>query len=99
MRYLIIDGMLNGTGIRDEYGDGYLNIESLGLSESLRLDFQAWLQRYAQEHFENYTNRDCLTDLDNKGIELARRVMVELGENKITYFSDAFLTLHSIRNL
>ena len=28
-KYLILDGMVSGTGIRDEYGEGYIDPESL----------------------------------------------------------------------
>ena len=45
-RYLVIDGMLNGTGIRDYYEGGYVEPQELNLSLELKERLEAWLSRY-----------------------------------------------------
>ena len=46
MRYLTIDGMLSGTGIRDSVNGGYLDATDLGISFALTEKLGHWLSRY-----------------------------------------------------
>jgi hypothetical protein len=91
MRYLVIDGMLNGTGIRDQYTDEYLSPEKLMLKVETINNLKSWLLKYEDEHYNGYTNQDLINDLDEQGMELARLIKLELLDVKVKYFSDAFL--------
>jgi hypothetical protein len=46
MRYLTIDGMCSGTGIRDSVTGGYICPSELGLSEGLVARIDRWVKRY-----------------------------------------------------
>jgi hypothetical protein len=50
MRYLTIDGMLSGTGIRDSLAGGYLDLEEVGLSLELVQRIQKWVIEYETAH-------------------------------------------------
>lgn len=54
--YLVIDGNLSGTGIRDAVEGGYLAASEIGISEFLGEEILAWQQRYELAHFRAYTD-------------------------------------------
>jgi len=91
MRYFVIDGMLNGTGIRDKRNGGYVKPEDLGLSLETSQRLKEWLLKYENEHYNGYTNNELVSQLDEEGKELAKVIKVELTEIKMEYFSDAFM--------
>lgn len=90
--YLVIDGMLNGTGIRDPYETGYIEPEKLGLSDGVIKKLRDWLRRYANQHFEGYSDKRVVAVLDLEGIEISKLIKNELPESKISYFSDALMS-------
>ena len=45
MRYLIVDGMLSGTGVRDAVSGGYVGLAELGLSQNAVEMIANWLAR------------------------------------------------------
>lgn len=87
--YLIVDGALNGTGLRDENGEGYLDPKSLGLSHDLAEKLSNWLQEYEAHHYENYSDEQVTSRLDDEGIAIAREIKAEFENCKISYYSDA----------
>ncbi|MCB0477797.1 MAG: hypothetical protein KDC84_06520 [Crocinitomicaceae bacterium] len=89
MRYLTIDGMLNGTGIRDAVNGGYILPEDLGLSSEICQIISTWLEKYASEHFKGYKDDALIEELDLEGKVIAQRIKNELKEIKLQYFSDA----------
>ncbi len=88
MKYLVIDGMLNGTGIRDKYEGGYLSLDSLELPQSLRIKIKEWLSSYEQEHYNGFENTVNVDELDKTGIEIAKQIKTILNA-KVEYFSSA----------
>ncbi len=89
MKYLVIDGYLNGTGIRDKY-EGYIPLSELNLSAALSERIELWLQKYWNEFYANYPKKDKVANLDAEGVEITRAVSRELPEDyKLEYFSDA----------
>ncbi|TWP22631.1 hypothetical protein ETU10_10520 [Apibacter muscae] len=91
MKYLIVDANLGGTGIRDTYNGGYIELNSLSLSEVLKRKINNWLKNYHEEHYKGYLNLITIENLDKEGIKLAKDIKKELGEVKVEYFSDAKL--------
>ena len=90
MKYLIIDGYLNGTGIRDKYESGYIALSELNLSAALSERIEMWLQNYWNEFYANYPDKDKVADLDAERVEITRAVAREMpDEYKLEYFSDA----------
>ena len=91
MKFLIVDGCLRGTGIRDKYQGGYINPVSLGLSSIFikKLDF--WLKNYEDEFYNQYTNTEWVKELDKEGENIALLLKKELVNSKIEYYSDAMM--------
>ncbi len=54
MKYLTVDGMFSGTGVRDSVEGGYLNLQKLELSGQLIARISAWLSDYEDAHFMQY---------------------------------------------
>lgn len=92
MRYLIIDGEIGGTGIKDELGDGYVDARKLGLPPAVTSRLNVWLLRYADEHYDGFVDNESVQQLDKEGVRLAREIKSALGDCKISYFSSATLT-------
>ncbi len=92
MYYLVIDGMMSGTGIRDKYEGEYLEPDSLNLSEDLIGKLKEWHERYIDEHYAGYESPEKVKELDSQGIHIAQEVKRELEGSKIEYFSDATMT-------
>jgi len=90
MRYLIIDGCYGGTGIRDKYNGGYIDLNELNISEGVGLKISKWVSSYNNEFFNQYSNKELIDALDKEGIEIACSLRESyLGEIKIEYYSDA----------
>lgn len=89
MRYLVIDALLNGTGIRNKYEGGYLIPEKLGISLSTTNKLNKWLSKYYKEHYNGFSNNLIINELDREGKEIALLIRNELSEVKLEYFSAA----------
>ena len=89
MKYLVVDAMMSGTGLRDLYDGGYIVLADLGLSQGLIDDFGQWLVDYSQARFGQFSDTRVIEHLDSTGIELSKRVMAEVPDTKVDYFSDA----------
>jgi hypothetical protein len=86
-RYVLIDGMLSGTGIRDAIEGGYIEPSAMGLSPTLCSDLAEWLLRYEDAHYEGF-KPEIVEQLDQAGLLLAGRVSAERTDIKVGYFSD-----------
>ena len=91
MKYLVIDAALHGSGIRDYYLGGYVDINSLRLNDNLKGRIDIWLLKYENEHYNSFQNYDTVNILDEEGIEIARLVKHQLSDFKIDYYSAAKL--------
>jgi len=92
MRYLIIDACFGGTGIRDKYEGGYINLSLLSLSANFTERLSNWINRYNNEFFNGYSNSKFITELDKEGKEIAIQLKTELSNDvKVEYYSDARL--------
>jgi hypothetical protein len=87
LRYLIVDGMLSGTGIRDAVEGGYLSPRELGLSSQLVRDISLWVSRYEDAHYAQFNDKQEIAILDAQGIALCKRLENELP-SKVEYFSN-----------
>lgn len=88
-RYLLIDGMLSGTGVRDATSGGYIQLEDLGLSELLIRQVRSWLSRYEDAHYRNFDCPLLVEQIDQQGAEIAKRIKSELPGTKVGYYSHA----------
>ncbi len=91
--YLIVDGMFHGTGIRDKYEGGYLNLTDLNLPDSLIDRIQSWLKAYEEEHYNNYKNRSVVEKLDEEGISITKHLSNIFPNSKISYYSNARMVM------
>ena len=89
MKYLTVDGMLSGSGVRDTVDGGYISLDELGLSTDLCQKISRWLCRYEKAYLAGYQDRIEVADLDIEGVEIRRLIQSELPESKVVYFSDA----------
>lgn len=90
-KYLVIDGYLNGTGIRDYYEGGYIRPSNLKLSVDIIKRLEVWLSKYENEHYNGFSNKEAVRRLDEEGKEIALAIKNELVESKIQYCSAATL--------
>jgi len=88
MKYLVVDGMLHGTGIRDKNEGGYIPLESLKLPVDLIRKIEEWLEKYEQEHYNNFSNSNNIQELDKTGLEISKQLKLIFGGG-VTYFSSA----------
>jgi hypothetical protein len=89
MRYLIVDGMLSGTGVRDTVSGGYVVLAELGLSPSVVEMIANWLARYEAAHYRQSADLGEVKARDDIGLKLCDRLAQELPGNKVGYFSAA----------
>lgn len=89
MRYLTVDGMLSGTGVRDTVEGGYLEHGELGLSPAFSDRISQWVARYEDCHYRDFQNAGQVGDLDAEGMEICRLLQCEIPDSKIQYFSAA----------
>lgn len=87
MRYLIVDGMLSGTGVRDAVSGGYVALSELGISPEVAEVITSWLARYEAAHYQHFGDSGDVRTLDNIGLELCDRIAKELQGSKVGYFS------------
>lgn len=93
VRYLVVDGNLSGTGIRDAVEGGWLTAPALGISERLDDEISAWQKRYELAHFRTYTDLKEVAKLDANGLALRQKLAEELSQAKVQYFSSAKMQL------
>ena len=86
----LIDGMLSGTGVRDAIEGGYIEPAKLGLSAKLVRDLAVWQAKYEEAHFAGFPE-SLVSELDEAGQLLTRRVRDELPEIDVGYFSDGLM--------
>ena len=93
MKYLVVDGELSGTGLRNKYDReyGYIDPRDINLSDSLVSQIEKWQKAYEQVHFYGYKDKKEILRLDTEGIQIARKIASELTDVKVEYFSDAEL--------
>lgn len=87
MKYIVLDGNLNGTGIRDKYNGGYIDPVDLGITQNLVNQLNHWLKSYENEHYNGYKNIENVEYLDRRGEDLAKKIKDELVNIKLEYFS------------
>lgn len=92
-RYLVIDGCLSGTGVRDAVEGGYLTASDIGISSDLSNGISTWQQRYEMAHFRACTDLAEVDKLDAEGLALRQKLSVELAQAKVQYFSSAKMRL------
>jgi predicted glycosyltransferase len=95
-KYLIVDGMLHGTGIRDAVEGEYIYLEELGLDTILIKRIEDWLSQYEAEHYAGYIHEDIMRNLDKEGISIAVVIQEAFPDSKIEYYSDALMRKISI---
>ena len=95
-RYLVVDGMVSGTGIRDQYKSDYVEPNLLEISNGLIEKLKSWHERYKQEFYNNYSDEIKVQQLDNEGVEISEAISNELENCKVGYFSDADLKMKKI---
>lgn len=89
MRYLTVDGMLSGTGIRDAVDGGYVRPGSLGVSALLAERIAEWVAQYEDAHFHQFEDNQTVVELDREGVAICQTLRSELPDAKIDYFSAA----------
>ena len=87
MKYLVVDGMFRGTGIRDKYNSGYIRIDHLPIPIEVKNQINNWLADYQNEFFTGYKDELRILELDKVGIEIAKAIQKHL-DAKVTYYSD-----------
>jgi hypothetical protein len=96
-KYLIVDGMLHGTGIRDAIEGDYIPLELLHISDTLKKRIEIWLLQYETEHYAGYVHEDIMKCLDKEGISIAAVIQNVFPDYKIEYYSDALCRRLSIK--
>lgn len=89
MRYLTVDGMLSGTGVRDSVAGGYIDLQELNLPTELVARIERWVRQYAEAHYYGFENGIENDSLDQEGIELVKLLKKSLPKAKIEYFSSS----------
>lgn len=89
MLYLVVEGGLGSTGIREIYLDERYEPDDLLLSLEMQNRIKSWLRNYEDEFFKGYRNTDAVTELDLEGLRIVEAIKEELGDVKVGYFSDA----------
>jgi len=92
-RYLVVDGELSGTGVRDGVNGGYLKTSELGISKLLSSEISLWQTRYELAHFRIYADPVEVDKLDAEGLMLRQKLSMELADAKVQYFSSAKMRL------
>ena len=95
MKYIIIDALLNGTGIRDKYKGEYIDPRSLGLSDATIIRLNDWLSEYWEEHYNGYIDGTIIDTLDQEGRRIAIRIQKELPEMKVEFGKSLLTSLYS----
>lgn len=88
MKYLTVDGAGFGTGVRDTYEGGYVDLDELKISGQLKKDIRTWISRHETAFFADFRDQGTVTALDEAGEEIAKRLSDELPHSKIVYYSE-----------
>jgi hypothetical protein len=88
MRYLTIDGMLSGTGVRNPLIGEYLDPKEAGFSPEIVRRIEKWVIGYEAAHYRQFNDEAENQRLDQEGIEIARQAQSQLPEMKVEYFSN-----------
>jgi hypothetical protein len=86
MRYLLVDGMLSGTGVRDAIGGGYVDLAELGLLPNVVQLITGWLARYETAHYRQFDEPQEVQALDEIGLELCDRLARNFRETRLDTF-------------
>ncbi len=89
MKYLILDGYLSGTGIRDGIEGGYIGLENFKISSTIKNKIIDWVFKYENEFYNGYSDNMKVDELDSEGKAIAILLKKELPNAKIEYYSDA----------
>ena len=89
MKYLTVDGMLSGTGIRSSGEGGYIEPQQLGLPVALVEQIEKWVIRYEEAHYDGFSDSLENDALDQEGLAICKLLQHALPEAKIEYFSNA----------
>jgi len=89
MRYLVIDGELSGTGIRDKYNGGYISPVDIGLNNTITNWISEWLLRYENAHYNEFADKIIVDELDKEGKKIAITMKNQFPEIDFEYFSAA----------
>ncbi len=88
-RYIAVDGMLSGTGIRNTVAGGYIEPTQLGLSSDLIAHIKRWLKQYEEAHYTGFGDHTEVEKLDQEGIKISQKLQSELPQSKVEYYSHA----------
>ena len=94
MRYLTVDGMMSGTGVRDSVAGAYLRHSDLDLSPGLASQISEWVRAYAEAHVDGYRDREQITILDEEGLKICAAIRAEVPASKVEYYSEALMRRH-----
>lgn len=86
--YLTVDAYFVGTGIRDSVEGGFVELELLSISHTLKERIERWVFEYEVEHYNHYADEQNIEKLDLEGKEIAILVKKELNA-KVIYWSAA----------
>jgi hypothetical protein len=93
MRYLVLDGYISGTGIRDAISDEYLELKSLPLPKELIDAISSWKNEYYKEVVSGKSSTEkekSFQKLDGLGVELSKALKVVSNEIKVDYYYSDF---------
>jgi hypothetical protein len=79
MRYLTVDGMLSGTGVRDSAAGGYVDPREIGLSASLVERIEKWVLEYEAAHYERFIDKAVNERLDQDGVAITRQIRASVA--------------------
>ena len=91
MLYLKVDGEMSGTGIRNSVDGEFLTAKELGLSLALQKQIDDWVKCYTDCHYENYSDKGKVTELDREGLEICGKIQESKPDIKVGYYSSAYL--------
>lgn len=89
MRYLTVDGMLSGTGIRDSVSGEYLDPSTLGISQEVVKRIEEWLSTYQDAHIHGFSDLKQINELDEEGVQICRLLQEQMPKSKFEYYSSA----------
>ena len=95
MKYLTIIPDYTGSCLRDDF-EGQIELEELGLPQEYISELSSWHEAYRQiiplSDEERVARIQEIEKLDNKGLELAKRLEdLVLGGAKVKYYSEGKL--------
>ncbi|MEP3893167.1 MAG: hypothetical protein ABJN52_04130 [Litorimonas sp.] len=88
MKYLTVDAMPTGTGVRDSLGGGFYSLEELNVPSYLIEEFATWIANYKMVIQSATPKAIDIEQLDRVGLGLCRKLSSELSDVKVEYFSE-----------